>query len=261
MMSVEKDLRFAARSAGFVSLTFTFLAGLESERLLSPKDKGTQEEILYRWMQRYGKGLLRLYGLAVEARGERPPRYPGRDARGVGRIFVMNHRSMFDIFVNIAFIEANIVSRADLAEWPVIGVAARRVGTLFVDRSSKKSGAAVIQAMTGAIEQGRGVMIYPEGTTHAGDVVREFRPGGFLAAQRADAEVVPVGIAYGGDDASFVDEPFPAHLRRVSGSRVTRVGLVLGEPITPPHADVDALREAARERVQTLVNEARSLIS
>src|SRR6478609_5701447 len=103
-----------------------------------------------------------------------------------------------------AFIEANTVSRADLAGWPVIGLAARRVGTLFVDRSDKRSGAAVINAMITGLESGRGVMVYPEGTTFAGDEVRPFRAGAFLAAQRAGAEIVPVGIAYGGDGASFL---------------------------------------------------------
>src|SRR5580704_7314494 len=161
-------LRVPLRTAGFVGLTFTLLAGLEADRARQPDDRA-RDDTTYRWMQRYGLGLLRLYGLEVTAAGahvEAPGgRYPARDAAGRGRLFVMNHRSMLDVFVNLAFLEANIVSRADLSGWPVIGLAARRVGTLFVDRSSKQSGAAVVNAMCGAIERGRGVMVYPEGTT------------------------------------------------------------------------------------------------
>ena len=54
-------------------------------------------------------GLLRLYGLEVSARGPfvEGGRYPARDASGRGRLFVMNHRSMLDIFVNLAFLEAS----------------------------------------------------------------------------------------------------------------------------------------------------------
>ena len=260
MRSPVSDVRFPLRAAGFAGLTFAYLAGLEAERAATPAER--RDEVLYRWMQRYGVGLLRLYGIEVTASGphvEVPGgRHPGRDARGVGRLFVMNHRSMFDIFVNLAFIEANIVSRADLSSWPVIGLAARRVGTLFVDRSSKRSGAAVISAMSGALERGRAVMVYPEGTTHAGDEVRPFRPGGFLAAQRVNAEIVPVGIAYGGDETSFVDEPFVAHLRRVSSARRTQVGLAIGSPIAPPHADIDAVKALAHDRVQALVHRARA---
>jgi 1-acyl-sn-glycerol-3-phosphate acyltransferase len=213
-------------------------------------------------MARYGLGLLRLYGLEVSARGpfvDRPGgRYPARDVAGRGRLFVMNHRSMLDIFVNLAFIEANIVSRADLSGWPVIGVAARRVGTLFVVRNSRQSGAAVISAMVGAVERGRAVMVYPEGTTFCGDEVRPFRPGAFLAAQRTGAEIVPVGIAYEGDAAYYLEEEsFVPHLLRVSGTRRIRIALEVGEAITGDHADVDAVKALAHERVQALVHTAR----
>jgi 1-acyl-sn-glycerol-3-phosphate acyltransferase len=256
-------LRFSLRTAGFVGLTFSLLAGFEAERAMASDDRA-RADVTYRWMARYGHGLLRLYGLEVTARGPHVEtgegRYPARDAEGRGRIFVMNHRSMFDIFVDLAFIEANIVSRADLSRWPVIGLAARRVGTLFVDRTSRQSGAAVIHATTGAIAAGRAVMLYPEGTTFSDDEVRPFRPGAFLAAQRTGAEIVPVGIAYEGASASFADETFTAHLMRVSASPRTRVGLVLGDPIPGPHPDVDAAAALAHERVQALVHRARGLL-
>jgi 1-acyl-sn-glycerol-3-phosphate acyltransferase len=256
-------LRFPARTAGFIGLTFSLLTGFEAERALAPDDRA-RADVTYRWMARYGHGLLRLYGIEVTARGPHVEvsggRYPARDAAGRGRIFVMNHRSMFDIFVNLAFVEANIVSRADLSRWPVIGLAARRVGTLFVDRSNKRSGAAVIQATAGAIEAGRAVMLYPEGTTYPGDEVRPFRAGAFLAAQRTGAEIVPVGIAYEGANASFLDESFTAHLMRVSSARRTRVGLVIGEAIPGPHPDVEATRALAQERVQALVHRARVIV-
>jgi 1-acyl-sn-glycerol-3-phosphate acyltransferase len=256
-------VRIPLRTAGFVGLTFGFLAGFESERALARDDR-ERMDVTYRWMQRYGKGLCQLYGLEVIARGpyvaEPWGRYPARDAEGRGRLFVMNHRSMLDIFVNLAFFETNIVSRADLAHWPVIGLAARRVGTLFVDRQSKQSGAAVINTMCHGVTTGRAVMTYPEGTTFSGDEVRPFRAGAFLAAQRTGAEIVPVGIAYDGDGSAYRDEAFVRHLFRVSSTKRTRVGLVVGEPILGPHPDVDALRALAHERVQALVHEARALL-
>lgn len=256
-------LRAPARTAGFVGLTGAFLVGFESERALAVTDR-QRDDVTYKWMQRYGVGLLALYGLDVTASGPFVSaswgRYPARDASGRGRLFVMNHRSMFDIFVNLAFFETNIVSRADLADWPVIGLAARRVGTLFVDRESKASGAAVINTMCSAVERGRAVMTYPEGTTFSGDEVRRFRPGAFLAAQRTGAEIVPVGIVYEGA-TEYLDEPFVKHFLRVSSTRKTRVGLAVGEPIVGPHADVDALRDETHARVQALVHEARALIA
>jgi 1-acyl-sn-glycerol-3-phosphate acyltransferase len=257
-------LRIPARTAGFVGLTFTLLAGYEAERARADSDRA-RDAVTYKWMHRYGLGLLRVYGLDVTARGPHVEAqggcYPARDATGRGRLFVMNHRSMLDIFVNLAFFEANIVSRADLSRWPVIGLAARRAGTLFVNRSDKRSGAAVINAMCTAVERGRGVMVYPEGTTFPGDEVRPFRPGVFLAAARSGAEIVPVGIAYDGDATTYrQDEVLVTHLARISSMPRIRIGLAVGDAVRSDASDVDATKMLAHERVQALVRQARTLL-
>jgi lyso-ornithine lipid O-acyltransferase len=259
---VAGALRFPIRTAGFVGLTFTLYGMLELDTAISAAEE--RPAVLYKWIERYGRGLLKLYGVDVTAIGphvEEGRRYPGTSPDGRGRIFIMNHRSGLDIPVNLAFIEATIVSRADLARWPVIGVAARRVGTLFVDRTDKQSGAAVINAMCGAIERGRAVMVYPEGTTYSGDEVRPFRPGAFVAAQRTGAEIVPVGLAYGGEGASFVEEPFTAHMKRVSSAPGTRAALAVGEPLRAPGASLEETTKAGRDAVQALVHRARAALS
>ena len=215
-MMLEK-LRFPARTAGFVGVTFAMYGLLEVDTAASPQSD--REAVLRKWIERYGKALLRLYGVDVVARGphvEQGVRYPGKSPNGTGRMFLMNHRSGLDIPVTLAFIDATILSRSDLAGWPVIGMAARRVGTLFVDRASRSSGAAVINTMATALERGRGIMVYPEGTTFEGDEVRPFRVGAFKAAERAGAEIVPIGLAYEGEAMSFGDESFAKHMVRVS---------------------------------------------
>jgi 1-acyl-sn-glycerol-3-phosphate acyltransferase len=103
--------------------------------------------------------------------------------------------------------------------------------------------------------------VYPEGTTFAGDEVRPFRAGAFLAAQRAGAEIVPVGIAYGGSGASFLEESFPAHYRRVASSPKTRIGLVAGEPFRADSPDVEAIQRRAHAEVQLLVHRARAALA
>ncbi|XXT20721.1 lysophospholipid acyltransferase family protein [Sorangium sp. So ce429] len=266
-------LRFPLRAAGFVGLTFGMYGLLEVDTALS--SAADREVVLHTWMRRYGRALLKLYGLDVRvsglsglfqgepARGRGGPAagteyYPGRDPAGVGRVFVMNHRSALDIMVTLAFFEATVVSRSDLAGWPVVGMAARRVGTLFVDRSSKRSGSAVVQAMCTALKRGRGVMVYPEGTTFSGDEVRPFRAGAFTAACRVSAQIVPVGLAYGGADSSYVDESFAAHMARVSRARRIPVALEVGAPIATAGQDVDAVRDESHQAVQALVRRARA---
>ncbi|WP_437590714.1 lysophospholipid acyltransferase family protein [Sorangium sp. So ce1000] len=262
-------LRFPLRTAGFVGLTFGMYGLLEIDTAISRA--ADREVVLHTWMRRYGRALLKLYGLDVRAGGlyggepagdpAGAGYCPGRDSAGLGRLFVMNHRSALDIMVTLAFFEATVVSRADLAGWPVIGMAARRVGTLFVDRSSKRSGSAVVQAMCAALTSGRGVMVYPEGTTFSGDEVRPFRAGGFTAACRVGAEIVPVGLVYGGAESSYVDESFTAHMARVSRTRRIPVALEVGAPIATVGQDVGEVRDESHRAVQALVDRARARLA
>jgi len=251
--------RFAGRTAAFVGLTFSMYGMLELDTAISPALE--REAVLHAWIRRYGEALVKLFGLQVIARGPHVGRgdiYPGRGEGGKGRVFVMNHRSGLDIPICLAFMEATILSRADLSKWPVIGVAARRVGTLFVDRSDKQSGASAISAMVGSIERGRAVLVYPEGTTFEGDEVRPFRAGAFLAAHKTGAEIVPVGLAYEGEAATYREESFAEHMVRASGAKKTRAAIVVGDPIRGDADDVAAMRERVRGVVQSLVNEARA---
>lgn len=254
-------IRFPARTAGFVGLTFSLYGMLELDTALSPSSE--RELILQKWIERYGKGLLKLYGVDMRVRGpyvEQGQRYPGRSPNGIGRMFIMNHRSGLDIPITLAYVEATILSRADLAKWPVIGVAARRVGTLFVDRQNRSSGAAVILAMSNALAQGKGVMVYPEGTTFSGDEVRPFRVGAFKAAHETGAEIIPVGLAYEGEAMSFGDEPVSTHMKRVSSAKSVKAAISIGQPIVAAGRSVEETMSLSRESMQALVYEARALL-
>ncbi|MFO0554969.1 MAG: lysophospholipid acyltransferase family protein [Polyangiaceae bacterium] len=252
------DLRFAGRAAGSAGFTLLTLARFEVESRLH--HGADDERLIAEAMRRYGRFMCGLYGVHVET-GSVPISgfVSGRDDRGRGRVFVVNHRSGLDIIVTLAFLEGKHVSRADLAGWPIVGPAARRAGILFVDRESRRSGAAVVQHMIENIERGLGVIIFPEGTTFAGDEVRPFKPGAFAVARRTECEIVPVGIAYGGRASSFDDEPFMAHMRRVASVSDTRVGLVVGDPLRAKGRDSQSLAEAARQAVAEQVARARAL--
>jgi 1-acyl-sn-glycerol-3-phosphate acyltransferase len=255
-------LRFPLKTAGFLGWTLGLYGLLEADTFLSARAE--HEARVKTWQGRYGRGLLRIWGVDVDAQGpglSATACYPGADARHIGRVFVMNHRSALDIFVALAFLEASMVSRADLAGWPVIGMAARRVGTLFVDRQSRQSGAAVIQAMTTALQRGRGVMVFPEGTTFAGDEIRPLHPGCFHAAVRAGAEVVPLGLCYERDDATFGDEEFSVHMKRIGAQARVRAALQAGAPIPAAGQTTDALREKVHAELQALVKQARARLA
>jgi 1-acyl-sn-glycerol-3-phosphate acyltransferase len=154
------------------------------------------------------------------------------------------------------------VSRADLARWPLIGAAARAVGTVFVDRADAISGANALRAIRTLLARGSTVIVFPEGTTFTDDEVRPFHPGPFVAALRSGADVVPVGLAYEkGSGAAFVNESFGAHLARMAAAEPSKMVMCTGAPIAVAEAARGAeLRDRAHASVQKLVHEARRLV-
>jgi 1-acyl-sn-glycerol-3-phosphate acyltransferase len=188
---------------------------------------------------------------------------PGLGATATrGRLVVANHRSTADILALLGAFGGAMVSRADVAGWPLIGAAARAVGTVFVDRANAFSGAMAVRAIRARLARGGTVIVFPEGGTSSGDEVRPFRPGAFIAALRADAEVVPVGLAYSsGSEAAFVDESFPAHLARMAAATPSKLAMCIGAPISgAAGARAESLRDSAHADVARLVAQARSLV-
>ena len=257
-----KSLRFVARLLSFVVVTLGCWACFEFVSL--GRDRPGRAKMINTWVPRWARINLWIYGVRVEAHGlhaDDCQLYPAAGNNGVGRIFVMNHRSGMDIPIVFTVAEAHVISRHDLATWPLLGKSARRIGTLFVDRQSRRSGASVLKEVARSLAEGEGVLMFPEGTAHAGDEVREFRPGAFNAARRAGAEIVPLGIAYGDDAAYYRKEPFMTHFKRIAGLPKLRVAVEIGEPLTFEDSSPVEVKNLARQQVQQLVGQARRRLS
>ena len=155
-----------------------------------------------------------------------------------------------------------MVSRADLATWPLVGPAARAVGTVFVDRSDAISGATAVRTIRALLAQGSTVIVFPEGTTFPDDEVRPFHAGSFVAALHSGADIIPVGIAYAtGSGAAFVNESFPAHLSRMAAAEPSRVAVCVGAPIEiREKVRAARLRDTAHAEVARLIGEARRMV-
>lgn len=259
MMRPLELFRFCWRFVAFVVATAGFWACMEIEALL--RRRCPRIDLINKWVPRWAGACLWIYNVRVEAYGPHiggGRLYPSSEHGGVGRVFVMNHRSGIDIPILLTVAEAHAISRHDLASWPLIGMSSRRVGTLFVDRESRRSGASVLREVDRALAAGEGVAMFPEGTSYPGDEVHEFRPGAFNAARRAGAEIVPMGIAYGDEAAYFYHESFMAHIKRVGSLKKLRVAVEVGQPLaTDGRTPVETIA-LARQQVQSLVNLART---
>jgi 1-acyl-sn-glycerol-3-phosphate acyltransferase len=250
------EARRGARVAGFVLSTSIMLPSYVGARALAPPSD--RDAVRDRWTRRWCDSLLRIFGIRLETLGDADHRAPG----GRGRLVVANHRGVIDVAILLRSFGGFMVSRADLARWPLVGAAARATGTIFVDRSDSMSGASVIRTIREQLDAGRTVTLFPEGTTFPGDEVRPFHAGAFLAALRRNVDVVPVGIAYQtGSKAAFVDETFPQHLSKMASADPSHVALAVGAPIPAETAKKTVnLSEAARAAVVEQVARARAFV-
>ncbi len=257
-MHLIKSLRLATRLVAFPVFTLAYWCCLEAEVLVRGKKK--RPDVINRWASKWARTNLWVCDVKVKTHGlpsNAGSLYPASGPGGVGRIFIMNHRSGLDILIMLSLAETHVISRHDLATWPLLGRIACRVGTLFVDRESRRSGASVLKEVARVLAKGEGVAMFPEGTAHEGDEVHAFRAGAFNAARRAGAEIIPLGIAYGNPEACYRIESFMTHMKRIAGLSKLKVAVEIGEPLVFEECSPAEMKKLARKRVQELVDQAR----
>lgn len=147
--------------------------------------------------------LARGLGISVQVQGTR--------AEGAV-LHACNHISWADIPVLGGTLDAAFVAKAQVARWPVIGALARRTPTLFIDREHRSGSGAQADALRACLQGGRGVLLFPEGTTSDGSSVLPFRSSLFAAADAAHC-VQPVALSYLAADGGALT---PERLRQVA---------------------------------------------
>ena len=243
MSGVRSILRASGRTAGFAALTSTLVYGNYALRRVLPRVAEPAEKS--RWIHAWTQGMLPLYGIDLRVvAGEPRP-------EGAPYLVVANHRSPLDILVCVHLVGGVVLSHHGVAKMPLVGDAARVTDTIFVDREDGKSGARAIREMRSRLREGRNVIVFPEGTTFAGDEVRPFKRGAFSAARGLDLRVLPIGTAYE-PGAEFVGETFGRHLWRMSQRARTPVWVAIGEPRPVPSSSRE--EEELRGVIQGLVN-------
>ena len=207
-------------------------------------------ELMSSYRNRFTDGVLRLFGTELCVRGN--TRFED------GALVVANHQSALDIGVMLSVFRGLLVSRHDVAEWPLLGRLAKHGNTIFVDREDRRSGAAALREIRRRLKDQHVVVAFPEGGTFPGDDVHEFLPGTFAAVGSIDVPVVPVGLAYS-PAVHYGKESFAKHMSKVAARAATRIAVEIGDPL-PSGLDARASAEAARSEVQALVGRARDVL-
>src|SRR4051794_8564336 len=230
-------LRGMARLAGFIGLTAAYGARM----FVGASDPTRGSQLTHAW----GRIVTRTLGLDMKIVGDVP-----RQAA----VLVSNHRSYVDIAALAACTPVTFVAKAEVVDWPVIGAAAVRAGTLFVRRGDTRSGARVLRRMRALVASGTSIVVFPEGTVFGPPGIGPFQRGAFQLAAAAKLPIVPVAIEYGRATDAWTDPDdasFSSHLIRTFSRRRVYVRLAFGEPLTGMKAD--ALHDATVTWIQSHV--------
>ena len=109
---------------------------------------------------------------------------------------VSNHLSYLDVVTLASQLDCLIVAKSDIAGWPVLGLLCRSMGTIFVDRNSRRDVLRVNRLIETALAAGKGVLLFPEGTSTAGIEVLPFHSALLEPAARAGYPVSYAAISY-----------------------------------------------------------------
>ena len=155
-----------------------------------------------------------------------------------GCVVVANHSSHADTAVLLAALPpmAKPVFVAAADYWFDVPVrrfiASSLAGVLPVRRSGGGGFEAMLAAVRPALEAGRTVVIYPEGTRSTNGIVGEFRSGALRLARECGVPVVPVALTGTADVLPKGGHYSPAPMQ-----------IRIGEPVDPDSVSAPQLRE------------------
>lgn len=119
---------------------------------------------------------------------------PVRNLRGV--LEVSGHVSWLDIFAIGAVLPGAFVARADIVTGRAVGIVARVMSVIPIERSSLRRLPDVVATVAGRLRARRTVVAFPEGTTWCARASGPFYPAMFQAAIDAGRPVQPLRLTY-----------------------------------------------------------------
>ncbi|RVT95207.1 1-acyl-sn-glycerol-3-phosphate acyltransferase [Sphingomonas crocodyli] len=204
------------------------------------------------WKRTFLRTAGRIFGLDLRIEGTPVSR---------NVLLVANHVSWLDILAIGGAAGARFVSKAEVADWPVISLIARIGDTVLVERQSKRAVRGQADQLSAALIEGRPVVLFPEGTTGDGRTLLPFRPALLATVTPPPPGVVvqPVAIDYGDatTDIAWPDgESMGANAARVIGRPGRIRATIRFLPPLPPIDDRKALAAAAQAAIAEALSRA-----
>ncbi|RWD05313.1 MAG: 1-acyl-sn-glycerol-3-phosphate acyltransferase [Mesorhizobium sp.] len=186
--------------------------------------------------------IARALGLRIHVKGALSARRP--------LLVASNHISWTDIMVLGSRVDVKFIARADMANWPMIGMLSKLQRTVFIERERKRSSGDQASEIASRMANGDAMVLFAEGSTGDGNLLLPFKSTLFGAASMAISEgateavfIQPVAIVYTRlhgvplgrrhrPIAAWIgDEDLMPHLKVLLAEGALDVELHFGEPI------------------------------
>lgn len=170
-------------------------------------------------------------------------------------LWASNHISWLDIPVVGSIIPTFFLSKAEIANWPVIGWLATSANTLFIERGSGDADA-VSKQMAKFLSQGYPVVFFPEATTTDGTAIKRIHGKLLQSAMDTQVPIQPIVICYVAENGEpdqaipyYGEVSFLHSVRRVLDNRPAKAYVLPLEPILPEDHTRAELTEILQRRM------------
>lgn len=125
-------------------------------------------------------------------------------------ILVGNHTSYLDIAALVAVHpEVIFLAKSEVSRWPTVGLAAKNIGTLFIERASRESrnnSKNQIENTLRAATNNFQIAAFPSGTTTLHEE-KPWKRGLFEVAQNTNTKIQPFRVKYSHDrECAYIDD-------------------------------------------------------
>jgi 1-acyl-sn-glycerol-3-phosphate acyltransferase len=179
MRKIRAYLRFALFGAATLGLySLWFLAAV-----FIPNKIYWRQLIFKAW----ASAFARIANMKIEILGT-PPKAPF--------FLVCNHLSYVDIPALRAAADGVFVAKGEIESWFMAGRIVRDMGTIFINRQNKRDIPRAGELIIRRLDDGEGVMVFPEGTSTKGEEILPFNSSFLEFAARTDLPVSYCSIYY-----------------------------------------------------------------
>jgi len=199
---------------------------------------------LRRWYLKYSNFIL---GIKTEVQGNPVEK---------NALYVSNHRSLSDPLILCQYLDAYIIAKAEVGDYPLISTGAELTGILYVKRDDKNSRQAVRLKMKETLENNHNVLVYPEGTVNYNKQTMDYRPGTFKETIEMGISVVPVCLEYQTSKDVWCNRGMLNHFLLQFGYWRTNTKLIIGPAMS--HPDGEVLCKMVQDWTNDKINEIHS---